>query len=101
MVSTDEVMTALQAVIDPELEVDIVNLGLIYQVEVWPATGVVLVEMTLTTPGCPLSQSMSAAVERAVLSLAGVKSVTVNLVWRPAWDPSMMTPVGRSKLGQP
>lgn len=95
----EEVMDALQQVIDPELGVDIVNLGLVYSVEVLEETGTVLVEMTLTTPGCPLSGSLPAAAEQVVLGMPGVKKAKVNLVWQPAWDPSMMTVVGRSRLG--
>lgn len=95
----ERVMDALQQVIDPELGVDIVNLGLVYSVEVVEETGTVLVDMTLTTPGCPLSGTLPAAAERVILGLPGVRNARVNLVWKPAWDPSMMTALGRSRLG--
>jgi metal-sulfur cluster biosynthetic enzyme len=99
MLTVEAVMTALEKVVDPELGVDIVNLGLVYDVEVFADTGAVLVAMTLTTPGCPLSQSMPAAVDRALWSVEGVRSAKVELVWSPPWTPAMMTPAGRAKLG--
>lgn len=99
MVTDAQVLDELQRVIDPELGVDIVNLGLVYNVEILEDTETVLVEMTLTTAGCPLSQSMKEAVERVVRSLDGVKRAQCNLVWTPAWEPSMITPAGRARLG--
>jgi metal-sulfur cluster biosynthetic enzyme len=99
MVTEHEVMKALEQVIDPELGVDIVNLGLIYAVEIDEQQQSVVVTMTLTTPGCPLSQSMPAAVWRVLLMLDGVSQAEANLTWHPAWDPSLMSPVGRAKLG--
>ncbi len=99
MVTKEQILEALQEVIDPELGVDIVNLGLIYSVEIFKETGTVLVDMTLTTPGCPLSDSMSAAAERVLLSLEGVEKAKINIVWHPAWDASKMSTVARKKLG--
>ena len=99
MVTTQAVLTALEQVIAPELGIDIVNLGLVYDVEIDEQQGAVAVTMTLTTPGCPLSESMPVAVRRALLTLEGVKIAQANLTWRPAWSPDMMTPLGRARLG--
>lgn len=99
MLTEEQVLHELQRVIDPELGLDIVNLGLVYNVEILEDDGSVIVEMTLTTPACPLSQSMSEAVLQVLRSLDGVKRAQCNFVWSPPWDPSMMTPVGRARLG--
>lgn len=96
----ESVLAALQQVVDPELGIDIVNLGLVYRVATNPQTGAVEVDMTLTTPGCPLSGSLPAAAERALSMLPGVRSARVNLVWEPLWDPSRITPQGRARLGR-
>jgi metal-sulfur cluster biosynthetic enzyme len=99
MVSEQAVRDALQQVIDPELGVDIVNLGLIYTVQILPETETVLVDMTLTTPGCPMSDVMVSAAQYVLRSLAGVSTGEVSLVWDPPWHPSMATPLGRAQLG--
>lgn len=93
-----DVLSRLEYVIDPELGVDIVNLGLVYDVQVLEG-GRVAVTMTLTTQNCPLTFSMPAAVERAVRSLPGVTDVAVELIWSPPWHPSMMSPLARARLG--
>ena len=92
------VYSALGTVWDPELGLDIVSLGLIYDVRV--GDGSVDVDMTLTTPGCPVSASMPAEAEAAVRAAVpdGV-DVVVNLVWEPAWTPERLTPVAMERLG--
>ena len=87
----------LEHVYDPELGLDLVNLGLVYDLEV--ATGRVEVRMTLTTPGCPMSDSMPAAVERALSTIPGVSAVSVDLVWEPRWEPELMSERAKRELG--
>src|SRR5574337_1859728 len=79
----------LSTVYDPELGIDLVDLGLVYKLEVTDRAA--SVEMTLTTPGCPMSDSMPEAVERALLGIPGIARVAVDLVWEPHWVPEMMT----------
>ena len=98
LVSEQAVLSALFEVYDPELGVNVVDLGLVYDVRVHDAD--VVVTMTLTTPGCPLHDSLTEAVDAAVRSFVpGVRSVAVDLVWQPAWRPEMITPAGRRELG--
>lgn len=92
------VLDALRQVIDPELGVNVVDLGLIYGIEI--TEGDVRIVMTLTTPGCPLHAILREAVERALrLLVPGVERVDVDLVWEPRWTPSRITPEGREELG--
>ena len=90
----DVVWSALRTVIDPELQLDVVTLGLIYDVDVaFAAAGAtVRVTHTLTTPGCPMEQVITAGIRGAVGGLAGVSSVETRLVWDPQWHPGMMAP---------
>lgn len=83
-----EVLDTLRQVIDPELGQNIVDLGLIYSVSI--AGAKVSVTMTLTTPGCPMHESICWGVKCAVLNLEGVDDAEVELVWDPPWHPSMM-----------
>ena len=76
---------------------NLVDLGLVYRLEV--TNGQVSVAMTLTTPGCPMSDSMPEAVERALLAIPGLARVSVDLVWEPRWVPEMMTERARRELG--
>jgi metal-sulfur cluster biosynthetic enzyme len=92
------VREALREVYDPELGVNVVDLGLIYSIAV--EAGAVHLTMTLTTPGCPLHASMVEAVESAVWTFVpGVESVEVELVWEPAWTVERLSPDGRKLLG--
>ncbi|UCZ52446.1 metal-sulfur cluster assembly factor [Bacillus shivajii] len=86
----EEIMMQLESVIDPELGVDVVNLGLIYHVDITDAD--VKVTMTLTTPGCPLHETMINGVKSAVQHHPDVNHCEVELVWEPAWTPEMMSP---------
>jgi metal-sulfur cluster biosynthetic enzyme len=91
------VLETLRQVIDPELGCNIVDLGLIYSVSI---TGQkVAVVMTLTTPGCPMHESIGLGVQNALLNLAGVEEADVQVVWDPPWRPSMMTEFGREATG--
>jgi metal-sulfur cluster biosynthetic enzyme len=96
-ITEEIVLEALRQVIDPELGCNIVDLGLIYSVNICGAN--VTVTMTLTTPGCPMHESISQGAQTALLSLEGVTDAEVNVVWNPPWHPSMMTEQGRIATG--
>lgn len=96
MVEENQVMDALKAVIDPELGLNIVDLGLIYGIRV--DGGAVDVTMTLTTPGCPLHTAIARGAEVAVRNLPDVDQASVNVVWEPAWTPDRMSPEARAHL---
>ena len=87
---TEELIAALKSVYDPEIPVDIYELGLIYRVDVSDDRDVV-VDMTLTAPGCPVAGEMPGWVETAVEKVPGVRSAKANLVFDPPWDPSKMS----------
>ena len=92
------VVGMLRTIFDPELPVNIVDLGLIYELEVHP-TGEVHVLMTLTAPGCPVAQSFPEAVQAALLRVDGVSEATVELAWEPTWGPERMSEIARFQLG--
>ena len=92
-----QVLEALREVIDPELGCNLVDLGLIYDIKI--DGGAVSVAMTVTTPGCPMHDSLRAGVRNALLNLEGVASAEVDLVFDPPGHPSMMTEVGRRMTG--
>jgi metal-sulfur cluster biosynthetic enzyme len=98
----EDVIAVLRTCRDPEIPVNIVDLGLVYEVTVQDAGGAdaseVSVKMTLTSPGCPMSHSIAAEVHRRLLDLGGVRQAKVELVWEPAWHPSMITAEGRQQL---
>ena len=94
---TDELITALKSVFDPEIPVDIYELGLIYKVDVSDDRDV-LVEMTLTAPGCPVAGDMPGWVQEAVVKVEGVKSCHVDLTFDPPWDPSKMSDEAKLQL---
>ena len=95
--SEDTIVSMLKTVFDPEIPVDIVELGLIYAVEI-ADDGKVKVEMTLTTPSCPSAQELPSQVEESVRLVPGVTDVTVEVVWDPPWDPSRMSEDARLAL---
>ena len=94
---TDDIIVALKTVFDPEIPVDIYQLGLIYAIEIGD-DGKVKVEMTLTTPSCPSAQELPNQVEEAVRGLEGVSDVLVEVVWDPPWDHSRMSEDARLAL---
>ncbi|MGX7075959.1 metal-sulfur cluster assembly factor [Globicatella sulfidifaciens] len=94
------VMAALETVIDPELGIDLVNLGLIYNVEV-NNEGVCAIDMTLTTMGCPLADVIVTDVRNAVLKVDGISDVMIEFVWYPAWGPERMSRYAKIALGMP
>ena len=94
---SDEIVTALKTVYDPEIPADIYEIGLIYRVDVADDRAVT-VDMTLTTPNCPSAQELPIMVENAVSTVPGVGEVKVNVVWDPPWDPSRMSDEARLVL---
>jgi FeS assembly SUF system protein len=92
------VIAALKTVYDPEIPVDIWELGLIYSLDVSPE-GRVGVKMTLTAPGCPVAGSLPAEVESRILSVPGVTAARVELVWEPMWGKEMMSEEAKLRLG--
>jgi FeS assembly SUF system protein len=94
----EPVLEALKTVRDPEIPVNLVDLGLIYELVVKKG-GIVFVEMTLTTPACPVAQSMPGEVEAAVRGVEGVTEARVKLVWSPPWDRDRMSEEAKLELG--
>jgi FeS assembly SUF system protein len=93
----ESVIAALKEIYDPEIPVNIYDLGLIYNVEI--NDGSAVVTMTLTTPHCPVAESMPQEVELRVEAVPGIRDAEVNLVWEPAWSPATMTDEARLELG--
>jgi metal-sulfur cluster biosynthetic enzyme len=91
------ILAALRQVIDPEIGCNIVDLGLVYSYAF--DAGKVRVTMTLTTPGCPMHESISWGVKNALMNIEGIDEVDVDIVWDPPWHPSMMTDAGRAATG--
>ena len=94
----EAVVEALKSIYDPEIPVDIYELGLIYDVNI-SEDGDAVVTMTLTTPHCPVAESLPNEVELRVLSVPGIRDAEVKLVWDPPWDPSKMSDEARLELG--
>lgn len=95
----EKILMALETVIDPELGIDIVNLGLVYEVEFNGSTGETVIKMTLTTMGCPLADILTDNIHDALEEVEEVKSVDVKLVWYPAWTTDRMSRYARIALG--
>jgi metal-sulfur cluster biosynthetic enzyme len=96
-VTPDQVRMVLRRVKDPELNLNIVDLGLVYDVTVTGTT--VMVDMSLTSPGCPSGPEIMTEAERVVRDMPGVTEATVNLVWTPFWSPDRIEPRVRAYLG--
>jgi FeS assembly SUF system protein len=92
------VKAALSSIFDPEIPVNIYELGLIYDVDI-SVDGTVKVQMTLTAPGCPEALTLPVEVERKVAALPGVKGVQVDVVWDPPWGPERMSEAAKLQLG--
>lgn len=95
----ERVIERLREVYDPEIPVNIYDLGLIYAVDIDAEQGRVDVEMTLTAPGCPVAQTFPGTVERAVRAVEGVREAHVELVWDPPWTRDRISEVARLQLG--
>ena len=93
-----KVMEAIQTVYDPEIPVNIYELGLIYEVSVFPVNNV-FIQMTLTSPNCPAAQSMPAEVENKIKAIEGVNDVTVEITFDPTWTQEMMSEAAKLELG--
>jgi len=96
-VTEEKILDVLGDVYDPEIPIDIVNLGLIYGVEI--ADGIVHVKATMTSPGCPSSAEIVAESKMLIEQLPGVKSVLIDIVWDPPWDPSRMSEEAKQSMG--
>lgn len=94
----DNVVHTIKSCYDPEIPVNIYELGLIYQIRV-KSDGQVAIRMTLTSPNCPAAQSLPAEVKEKVAQINGVTGVDVDIVWDPPWSPSMMSEAARLELG--
>lgn len=94
----EDIIEVLKTIYDPEIPINIYELGLIYNIEV-SNSGNVHIEMTLTAPGCPVAQSFPGDVESRVMSVAGVKKANVELVWEPQWTKDMMSEAAQLQLG--
>jgi FeS assembly SUF system protein len=93
-----KILEALRTIYDPEIPVNIYEIGLVYGIDIDPA-GAVVVRMTLTSPGCPVAVSLPIEVETKVRMIPGVASARVDLVWEPQWTPDMMSEAARLQLG--
>jgi len=94
----EKVVAGLQTIFDPEIPVNIYELGLIYEVEILPINNVQIV-MTLTAPGCPAAQSLPVEVDQKLRQIEGVNDVYVSVTWNPPWDRSMMSEAAQLELG--
>jgi metal-sulfur cluster biosynthetic enzyme len=91
------ILETLRQVVDPEIDCNIVDLGLIYGTQIEGRK--VNVQMTLTTQGCPMHESIAWGVKNALLALEGVEEAEVEIVWDPPWNPAMMSDYGRARVG--
>jgi metal-sulfur cluster biosynthetic enzyme len=97
VLSAESVRQALRQVKDPELDMNIVDLGLVYDVEV--DEGLVRINMTLTSPGCPAGPMITNDIYKAVRAIEGVKDVDIDIVWEPYWTPERIDPKIRAMMG--
>ena len=94
----NDVIATLETIYDPEIPVNIYELGLVYEVKVSP-DGMVRIEMTLTSPNCPVAESLPQEVQQKVATVEGVKDVDLHLTFDPPWDMSMMSEAAKLELG--
>lgn len=99
MITKEQVIEQLKTVIDPELNFNIIDLGLVYDVGIDQDKSLVTIAMTLTTPGCPLSFVFEEWIPEAVKKVEGVKDAKIDLVWEPAWDPDKISDEIKEELG--
>ena len=99
LLSADTIRQALRQVKDPELDMNIVDLGLVYDVEVDDGGGLVRITMTLTSPGCPAGPMITNDIYKVVRAIDGVKDVDIDIVWEPYWTPDRIDPKIRAMLG--
>ena len=96
-ITTDRVTSSLESVIDPELGISVVDLGLIYDIQIEP--GKISIDMTLTTPGCPLAAMIASEVEERLRQTFEGTQIEVNLVWDPPWTPDRLSKSAKRQLG--
>lgn len=96
MANQEEILEVLKGVIDPEIGLNIVDLGLVYNVEI--NENEIIITMTLTTPGCPMHNSITAWAEKVVTQFEPEAKVKINLVWEPRWTPALMTAEAKREL---
>jgi FeS assembly SUF system protein len=94
----DKVMETIKTIYDPEIPVNIYDLGLIYRIDIMPINNV-QITMTLTAPSCPAAQTLPVEVDQKVRAIEGVNDVFVSVTWDPPWDKSMMSEVAQLELG--
>ena len=99
LLSADTIRQALRQVKDPELDMNIVDLGLVYDVEIDDGGGLVRITMTLTSPGCPAGPMITNDIYKVVRAIDGVKDVDIDVVWEPYWTPDRIDPKIRAMLG--
>jgi FeS assembly SUF system protein len=97
-ITEEQVIERLRTVFDPEIPVSIYELGMIYEIII-SADNKVYIKMTLTSPNCPMAESIPGDARAAVLGIPGIEEVTVDLTFEPPWDPDMMTPAAKLELG--
>lgn len=95
--SKDDVVAVLKKCYDPEIPINIWDLGLVYDIAIGEET--IVVKMTLTAPGCPASAYLSSDVKRKIEALPGVKEAEVQIVWDPPWTPEAMSDIGKKQFG--
>jgi metal-sulfur cluster biosynthetic enzyme len=100
MVTSEDVYKELRQVYDPEIPVNIVDLGLVYDVQL-EAGGVCNVTMTLTSQACPEARTIPEVMKRRINALPGITGTQINIVWEPAWTPHRISPEGKAQLGWP
>lgn len=98
MVTKEQVLQVLKTIFDPEIPVNIVDLGLIYKLDI-SGKNDVTIDMTLTSVGCPLHLTIQTEIEEKVKTLPGINEVKLNLVWDPPWTPARMSPEAKAQLG--
>lgn len=98
VIAKEKVIEALQTVFDPEIPVNIYEIGLVYDIKVSPS-GAVDIKMTLTSPMCPVADAIPLEVEAKVMGVRGVSAVTVEMVWDPPWTPDRMSEAAKLQLG--
>jgi metal-sulfur cluster biosynthetic enzyme len=99
VITNDQLLEELRVVLDPELGVNIVDLGLVYRAETSPER--VEVDFTLTYPGCPIGPELKGEIEQVIKDVTGIEAVEARLVWEPLWGPERMTEEARLSLGYP
>jgi FeS assembly SUF system protein len=97
-ITEEQVIERLKTVFDPEIPVNIYDLGMIYEIII-SSDNKVYIKMTLTSPNCPMAESIPGDARAAVLGIPGIEEVTVDLTFEPPWDPDMMTPAAKLELG--